>query len=100
MNNDDGLEPHLRLGAPRSLTSRFEGEHMDAMTTDSVVHFYDVQLRETLCGLRGFEHRSTKHARGVTCHACVGLLRERPIRGRSESSRPPTSGVASSHEIA
>jgi hypothetical protein len=50
---------------------------MDALKAVSVVHFYDVRLRETLCGLRGFEHRSTKHARGVTCPACVGLLHER-----------------------
>lgn len=42
-----------------------------------VIHFYEVRLRETLCGLRGFEHRSTKHPHGVTCHACVGLLHQR-----------------------
>ena len=35
-----------------------------------------VRLRETLCGLRGFEHCS-KHPRGVTCPACAGLLRNR-----------------------
>jgi hypothetical protein len=42
-----------------------------------LIHFYDVRVHETLCGLRGFEHRSTKHARGVTCPACVGLLHQR-----------------------
>jgi hypothetical protein len=40
----------------------------------SVVHFYDTRTRGILCGVRGPEHRSTKHARGVTCDACVGLL--------------------------
>jgi hypothetical protein len=51
--------------------------NMAALITASVVHFYDVRSRETLCGLRGFEHRSTKKARGVTCTACVGLLHDR-----------------------
>ncbi len=50
---------------------------MDELVPVSVIHFYDVRLRETLCGLRGFEHRSTKYARGVTCPACVGLLHQR-----------------------
>jgi hypothetical protein len=50
---------------------------MDSVNTTSVVHFYDTRLQETLCGLRGFSHRSTKYARGVTCQACVGLLHER-----------------------
>lgn len=50
---------------------------MDDVAPASLIHFYDVRLRETLCGLRGFEHRSTKHARSVTCGACVGLLHQR-----------------------
>ena len=50
---------------------------MDDLIPVSVIHFYDVRLRETLCGLRGFEHRSTKYPRGVTCPACVGLLHQR-----------------------
>jgi hypothetical protein len=50
---------------------------MDDLVPVSVIHFYDVRLRETLCGLRGFEHRSTKYARGVTCPACAGLLHQR-----------------------
>jgi len=50
---------------------------MDELVRVSVIHFFDVRRRETLCGLRGFEHRSTKHARGVTCPACVGLLHPR-----------------------
>lgn len=50
---------------------------MNEQAPAMLIHFYDVRLRETLCGLRGFEHRSTKHPRGVTCPACVGLLRQR-----------------------
>ena len=52
---------------------------MNALATAaSLVHFYDTRLRTILCGLRGFEHRSTKHAHGVTCPACIGLLGKRP----------------------
>jgi hypothetical protein len=50
---------------------------MEERVAATLIHFYDVRQRETLCGLRGFEHRSTKHARSVTCPACVGLLHER-----------------------
>jgi hypothetical protein len=50
---------------------------MEALTPATPVHFYDTRAHVILCGLRGFEHRSTKHSRSVTCHACVGLLRER-----------------------
>lgn len=64
---------------------------MDTPISQMVVHFYDTRLRETLCGLRGFEHRSTKHAHGVTCHRCVGLLRERQ---RPAAANPRESAAA------
>ena len=72
---------------------------METLSAANVVHFYETRLHETLCGLRGFEHRSTKHARGVTCGACVGLLRERQERGASggldrTSGSEPRSGTA------
>ena len=51
---------------------------MNSLPDASLVHFYDTRLRVILCGLRGFEHRSTKHAHGVTCPACLGLLGKRP----------------------
>lgn len=51
---------------------------MPAPTPVSVVHFYDTRVHGIACGLRGADHRSTKHARAVTCPACVGLLAERP----------------------
>lgn len=50
---------------------------MDALTPASPVHFYDTRLHRIACGLRGPDHRSTKHARDVTCDACIGVLRER-----------------------
>jgi hypothetical protein len=51
---------------------------MNALPSAPLVHFYDTRLRVILCGLPGFEHRSTKHAHGVTCPACIGLLGKRP----------------------
>lgn len=59
---------------------------MDTLNAAPVVHFYDTHTRETLCGLRGFEERSTKHARGVTCPTCAGLLHERLSPDRSETA--------------
>ncbi len=71
---------------------------MDKLRAESVVHFYDTRVRETLCGLRGFEHRSTKHAHGVTCQKCVGLLRERQ---RPPGATPPAArGTAPAHGTA
>jgi hypothetical protein len=63
---------------------------MDTLTADSIIHYYDTRTRETLCGLRGFEHRSTKHVRGVTCDACVGLLHERLAPPPTWAAEPPT----------
>jgi hypothetical protein len=51
---------------------------MDALTPTSVIHYFDTRTHAILCGVRGAEHRSTKHSRGVTCHSCVGMLRDRP----------------------
>ncbi len=47
---------------------------MDALTSAPLVHYFDTHLHRILCGLRGVDHRSTKHARSVTCQACVRLL--------------------------
>jgi hypothetical protein len=48
---------------------------MDAeQTAVSKVHFYDTHTRTIACGLRGFDHRSTKHPRQVTCGPCVERL--------------------------
>ncbi len=53
---------------------------MSELTAASVVHYFDTNTHRILCGVRGAEHRSTKHSRSVTCHVCVGLLAERPAR--------------------
>lgn len=63
---------------------------MEALNAANVVHYYETRLHETLCGLGGFEHRSTKHARGVTCPTCVGLLHERTM----SASSPAAGGAA------
>jgi hypothetical protein len=54
---------------------------MDALTPASLVHFYDTNLRRIACGASRSDHRSTKHARQVTCQACIALLGERPFVG-------------------
>jgi hypothetical protein len=68
---------------------------MDALTSASLVHYYDTRLHRILCGLRGFEQRSTKHSRSVTCHACVGLLTKRPETLAPSASVAPVEGAAS-----
>lgn len=50
----------------------------DALMPDAVVHFYDTRSHAIACGRRGFDQRSTKHSRNVTCRACVAVLGERP----------------------
>jgi hypothetical protein len=64
---------------------------MNELTPMSPIHFYDVRTRGIACGVHGAEHRSTKHVRGVTCHACVELLRERPAMPAAE---PDAAGAA------
>jgi hypothetical protein len=68
---------------------------MDALTSASPVHYYDTRLHRILCGLRGFEQRSTKHSRSVTCPACVGLLAKRPETLAPGASATPVEGTAS-----
>ena len=62
---------------------------MNAPTSASVVHFYDTVAHQILCGVRGVEHHSTKHARSVRCQACVSLLVKRQAadaRSRSDAT--------------
>ncbi len=54
---------------------------MDELNTTPVVHYFDTQLHRILCGARGADHRSTKHPRGVSCPACVGLMGARTTAG-------------------
>jgi hypothetical protein len=67
---------------------------MDNVIPVALVHFYDTSLHRILCGKRGAEHRSTKHARGVTCDACLGLLRERPTLAAASEAVEPAGGAA------
>ncbi|HYG69708.1 MAG TPA: hypothetical protein VD838_18680 [Anaeromyxobacteraceae bacterium] len=41
--------------------------------TPQAVHYFDPLLHRTPCGA-GFEQRSTKHVRRVTCAACIAHL--------------------------
>jgi hypothetical protein len=50
---------------------------MEKQTTDRLVHYYDTERHEVLCGTRTAEDHSTKHPRGITCSDCIALLRER-----------------------
>jgi hypothetical protein len=63
---------------------------MDALIPASLVHFYDTRSRKIACGVSGFDHRSTKHPRQVTCEACVALLGERA----SLAAAPATEATA------
>jgi hypothetical protein len=58
------------------------------VTPVALVHFYDTASRRIACGARGPEHRSTKHPRQVTCHACVALLGERPTLATVRDPEP------------
>lgn len=66
---------------------------MDALTPTSLVHFYDVRLHRIPCGVRGFEQRSTKHPRAVTCHACVALIGKRPDTFAASAAGAPAEGA-------
>lgn len=50
---------------------------MEGLTPAAVIHFYDTRTHHIACGVSGFDHRSTKHPRQVTCQACVALIAER-----------------------
>jgi hypothetical protein len=51
---------------------------MEDLTPVSLIHFYDTHAHRIACGVVGFDLRSTKHPRQVTCQACIALLGERP----------------------
>lgn len=61
---------------------------MTALTPAALVHFYDTRSHEIACGVRSFDHRSTKHPRQVTCHACVELIGQRPSLAALAASEP------------
>ncbi len=67
---------------------------MDVVTPATLVHYYDTRLHVILCGLRGFEHRSTKHSRNVTCQSCVDLLGKQPTMGALDVADAPSGNAA------
>jgi hypothetical protein len=67
---------------------------MEAPASARLVHSFDTRLHQILCGLRGFEHRSTKHDRAVTCPACVKIIGARAVNGTSGSDLAPGLAVA------
>lgn len=63
---------------------------MSELSAASIIHFYDLRTHGILCGVRGAEHRSTKHSRSVTCRACIGLLVDRPALGAEAAHAAPS----------
>lgn len=54
---------------------------MNPLIPASAMHYYDVRTRTIACGATGPDQRSTKHARQVTCPACLALVGDRTARG-------------------
>jgi hypothetical protein len=59
---------------------------MAKLTNDRLVHYYDTELHQVLCGTRSAEDHSTKHPRAITCSDCIALLRERATAAAAASS--------------
>ena len=57
------------------LTQAAQGVTMEALNAVPVIHYFDTLDHRILCGVPGFD-RSTKHARAVTCPACVERLHD------------------------
>ncbi len=55
-------------------------------TSDRLVHYYDTEGHQVLCGHRTAEDHSTKHPRGVTCGDCLALLRRRTEAAASSAA--------------
>ena len=56
---------------------------MGNRTGERIIHGYDTERRQVLCGLRE-QTNSTKHAAAVTCTTCRELLGLSPAAGVSE----------------
>ncbi len=62
---------------------------MEKQAADRLVHHYDTEQHRILCRTAGAEDHSTKHPRGVTCPACIELLRQKAdATGAAASSGP------------
>ena len=62
---------------------------MERPRLERVIHSYDTERRQVLCGLTE-QTNSTKHAAGVTCVACLELLGRAPtlVRGAGGGGHP------------
>lgn len=54
---------------------------MESSKSERVVHSYDTERRQVLCGISE-QTSSTKHAAGVTCVTCRELLGHAPALDR------------------
>jgi hypothetical protein len=66
---------------------------MTKQTSDRLVHHYDTERHEILCGTRTADDHSTKHTRGITCGDCAAILRERTEGARSSADASASSGA-------
>ncbi len=66
---------------------------MTKQTSNRPVHLYDTQLHRIVCGSPVAEDHSTKHARGVTCPACMTVLHERATEGAASSAAAASSNA-------
>jgi hypothetical protein len=62
---------------------------VSAVSSSSVVHYFDTDRHAILCGVSGFPDRSSKHERSVTCPSCV----ERLEHVRAARLRPAEHGT-------
>jgi hypothetical protein len=58
---------------------------MATTASPDLVHYFDTKRHLLLCGAGGFELRSTKHPRGVTCAVCIELLAAKPTTAEGAS---------------
>jgi hypothetical protein len=50
------------------------------------VHHFDTQRHRIACGSAEPGDHSTKHPRGVTCHACIAVLRDQAGEGAPDEA--------------
>jgi hypothetical protein len=55
---------------------------MEAQSRERLIHSYDTERHQVLCGLTE-QTNSTKHAAAVTCVTCRELLRRAPLAARA-----------------
>lgn len=66
---------------------------MTKQTNDRPIHYYDTQQHRIACGAGLADDHSTKHARGVTCAACISVLREQAREEAAHGAASAGAGV-------